>query len=292
MSADILERRYRALLRSYPADYRRERADELLDVLVTDDAGTRRWPELRQAVALIRGGLRVRAGSAANRPTVFLAWQGVQLAALAVLALGVLIATDDLVEGFQFGGFDAPLLVLKDLGPNLILSFAALVALVLGRQRLAIGLIVAAVVVQTALSQYLYLNGLPQWWAPVVALPLVVAGRWRPADVPQLERGNAALVTAGVVALHLVPIGGLQMVDPAQRALAVIAAVLAGAVFLWFATADQRLLIAAAPTFALTTLHELMVGGGSLGQTLPFLAVGVALVICAVVLSRRRAARV
>ncbi|WIM99819.1 hypothetical protein ACTOB_003484 [Actinoplanes oblitus] len=292
MSVDILERRYRALLRSYPADYRRERADELLDVLVTDEAGGRRWPEPRQAIALVRGGLRVRAGSAANRPAVHLLWQGVQLAALAVLALGVLIAADDTVEAFQYGGLDAPIAVLKDLGPNLILSLAALVALVLGRQRIAIGLVVAAIGVPTAVSQYLYLNGMPQWWAPVVATPLVIAGQWRPRDVPLVERGNAVLVTAGVVALHLVPLGGLRMVDPASRALAVAAAVVAAGVFLWFATADQRLLIAAAPTFALTTLHELMVGGDVVGQTLPFLAVGVALVICAVVLTRRRLARV
>ncbi|GGR01500.1 hypothetical protein GCM10010168_17500 [Actinoplanes ianthinogenes] len=292
MSVDILERRYRALLRAYPADYRRERADELLEVLVADETGGRRWPEPRQAIALVRGGLRVRGGSAAERPAAVLVWQGVQLAALAVLALGVLVALDDMEEAFRFGGLDAPLLVLKDLGLNLVLSAAALVALWLRRQRLAIGLAVVAIAGQTAVSQYLYLNGLPQWWAPVVALPLMIAGLWRPGDVPRVDRGNAALVTAGVLALHLVPIDGLHNVDLMSRVLAVAAAVGAATVFLWFATADQRLLIAAAPTFALTTLHEVMVGSESISQTLPFLAVGVVLVICAVVLTRRRQARV
>jgi len=31
MSSDVLEKRYRMLLRAYPADYRRERADELIE---------------------------------------------------------------------------------------------------------------------------------------------------------------------------------------------------------------------------------------------------------------------
>jgi len=83
MSSDVLEKRYRTLLRAYPADYRRERADELIDTLLGDEPTTRRWPTLRQAAALIRGGLRVHSGSTAARPTAVLVWQGIHLGAMA-----------------------------------------------------------------------------------------------------------------------------------------------------------------------------------------------------------------
>jgi len=46
MSSDVLEKRYRTLLRAYPAEYRRERADELIDTLLGDEPTTRRWPTL------------------------------------------------------------------------------------------------------------------------------------------------------------------------------------------------------------------------------------------------------
>ena len=289
MTENILERRYRMLLRAYPAGYRSERADELLEILLADE--TRRWPDPRQAVALIRGGLRVRAGSASARPGPVLIRQGVQLAAMAVLALGVLVGIDDLVEAFRFGGLDSPLLVLRDLGPNLVLVAAALSALFLGRQRLAAGFAVAAIVVQTAASDYLFLNGMPQWWAPVVALPLLLPGLRRPDGVPPLERGNAALMTAGVLALHLISVGELWRVDPVVRVAALIVTVVAGAVFLWVATADQRLLIAAAPTFLLDPLHRLTTGSAVDLQVWPSAAVGVALVGCAAVLAGRQRAR-
>ncbi|RQX29002.1 hypothetical protein DLJ57_22075, partial [Micromonospora chalcea] len=69
MSSDVLEKRYRMLLRAYPADYRRERADELIDTLIGDEPTTRRRPSAREAASLVRGGLRVYGGGAAPRPT-------------------------------------------------------------------------------------------------------------------------------------------------------------------------------------------------------------------------------
>ena len=296
MSHDILERRYRLLLRSYPAGYRRERTDELLDVLLSDAPAARRWPQWREAVALVRGGLRVRAGSTAPRPSAVLFWQGLQLAAVAVLALGVLIALDDLVEAFQYGGLSQPFHVLRELGPNLILMAATLAALLGGRQRMAAGLVAAAIVVPTAASTYLFSNGLPQWWAPVVAAPLVIAGLRRPADVPRLEPGNAVVSTLGVLTLHLVPLGTFQLVNPAARALTAVVALVVAAAFLWFATADQRLLLAAAPTFVPATAHLLAGGSTSVddllrAEALPSLAAGVAMVAGVVLASRRRRAR-
>ncbi|MGH3395421.1 MAG: hypothetical protein ACRDPO_12110, partial [Streptosporangiaceae bacterium] len=57
-----LERGYRRLLLAYPAWYRRERGDEMLDTLLAVAPHGRTWLSLRDASALILGGLRVRAG--------------------------------------------------------------------------------------------------------------------------------------------------------------------------------------------------------------------------------------
>lgn len=257
MSSDVLEKRYRMLLRAYPADYRRERADELIDTLIGDEPTTRRWPTLRQTASLIRGALRVYGGSTAARPTAVLLWQGIHLGAMAVLALGAFIGLDDLVEAFQFGGFSDPLAVLRDQGIHEVMVGAALVALVAGRARTAAVLTVAAAVVPAAFSTYLFSNGLPQWWAPVVAAPLIVVGLWRPADVPPAPRANAVLVTAGMVALHLIPVEGFRNVDMSSRMLAAAMVTGGAAAFLWVAAADQRLLVAVTPTFLLGTLYQL-----------------------------------
>jgi hypothetical protein len=57
-----LERGYRRLLRAYPAWYRRERGEEILDTLLAAAPRGRTWPSVRDCGALILGGLRVRAG--------------------------------------------------------------------------------------------------------------------------------------------------------------------------------------------------------------------------------------
>jgi len=293
MSSDVLEKRYRMLLRAYPADYRRERADELIDTLIGDETTTRRWPSAREAASLVRGGLRVYGGGAAPRPTAVLFWQGIHLGALAVLALGALIGLDDIVEAFQFGGLSDPLTVLRNQGIHEIVLIAALVALIAGRARTAAALAVTAAVVPTVISTYLFSNGLPQWWAPVVAAPLIVLGLRRPADVPPAPRANAVLVTAGVLALHLIPAGGLRMADAGPRIVVAVMVVAGIAAFLWVATADQRLLIAVVPTLLLGTLHQLDNSGltGELlrrPDALPSLVVAVLMAVVAVVSTRQR----
>ncbi|GIJ09743.1 hypothetical protein ACFFMR_02885 [Micromonospora andamanensis] len=293
MSSDVLEKRYRMLLRAYPAGYRRERADELVDTLIGDEPTDRRWPSLREAASLIRGALRVHGGSTAARPTAVLLWQGIHLGAMAVLALGVLIGLDDLVEAFQFGGFSDPLTVLRNQGVHEVMVIAALAALVAGRTRTAAVLAVAAAVVPTVISPYLFLNGLPQWWAPVVATPLILVGLWRPADVPPTPRANAVLVTAGILALHLIPAGGFRRVDMSSQVVAATMVIVGIVAFLWVATADQRLLIAVAPTLLLGTLHQLgndMSTGELLRRpdALPSLAVAVLIAGGAVVSTRLR----
>jgi hypothetical protein len=55
-----LERHCGWLLRAYPGWYRRERAGEMLDTLLEASPPGKRWPSLRDARALIIGGLRIR----------------------------------------------------------------------------------------------------------------------------------------------------------------------------------------------------------------------------------------
>jgi hypothetical protein len=55
-----LERRCRWLLRAYPAWYRRTRGEEMLGTLLEASPPGRRWPSVRDARALVIGGLRVR----------------------------------------------------------------------------------------------------------------------------------------------------------------------------------------------------------------------------------------
>ena len=56
-----LERRCRTLLRAYPRWYRGQRGEEMIATLLEASQPGQRWPSVRDARALIMGGLRVRA---------------------------------------------------------------------------------------------------------------------------------------------------------------------------------------------------------------------------------------
>jgi len=75
-----LERRFRLLLRAYPASYRRERAEEMLGTLLEASPPGRSWPSFRDTRSLIIGGLRVRGPLA---PCLSMLW-----AALGALGAG------------------------------------------------------------------------------------------------------------------------------------------------------------------------------------------------------------
>ena len=63
-----IERQCRRLLRAYPADYRAGRGEEIIDTLMEVHAGRDRLP-LRDRLALVMGGLRVRASENRRLPT-------------------------------------------------------------------------------------------------------------------------------------------------------------------------------------------------------------------------------
>jgi hypothetical protein len=59
-STSPLERRCRLLMRSYPAEYRRERAEEMVGTLLDTTPPGRTWPLPRDVFALVLGGLQAR----------------------------------------------------------------------------------------------------------------------------------------------------------------------------------------------------------------------------------------
>ncbi|MBX7265937.1 hypothetical protein KIF24_07765 [Micromonospora sp. Llam7] len=83
-----LERRYRRLLLAYPADYRRDRGDEIVGTYLDLADGGRRWPSPSDAADLVRGGLRQRLRSAGATDLI----PGVRLAGLLALATATFLA--------------------------------------------------------------------------------------------------------------------------------------------------------------------------------------------------------
>ncbi|GIJ21254.1 hypothetical protein [Micromonospora lutea] len=83
-----LERRYRRLLRAYPTDYRRDRADEIVGTYLELADPRRRWPSPADAADLVRGGLRQRLRAAGVTDLI----PGVRLAALLALTTAAFLA--------------------------------------------------------------------------------------------------------------------------------------------------------------------------------------------------------
>jgi hypothetical protein len=97
-----LERRYRRLLRCYPAQYRAERADEMLDTLLASAAPGQRWPAARESAALLRGGSRARAGVNASQPVAASFRLAAMLACAVYLALLFGSTAARLIESARF----------------------------------------------------------------------------------------------------------------------------------------------------------------------------------------------
>lgn len=83
----VYERRCRVLLKAFPEEYRSERGDEIVGVLLDSSTPGQRWPSPRTAGDLLSAGLRVR-GRLGTRGRVSVAvMEGMRIAAL----IGLLI---------------------------------------------------------------------------------------------------------------------------------------------------------------------------------------------------------
>ncbi|MFI6484148.1 hypothetical protein ACIBH1_39925 [Nonomuraea sp. NPDC050663] len=120
----VLERRYRWLLRCYPRAYRTAHGGELLDLLLDSARPGRRVPEAREVVGLVSGGLQARVHELARGNPW---WDGMHLGVTAIMAAN----TAALLP--YFGSL--PIWV--------VMSLAALLAILRGRTLLALPLVVA-----------------------------------------------------------------------------------------------------------------------------------------------------
>jgi hypothetical protein len=257
MSDDILERRYRSLLRVYPARYRQERGEELLDTLLTSDAG-RRWPTARQVAGLLRGALRVRAGGAGDNPAAVVRWQGLQLTAVAVMAYGAAHAASE-VWPLWAAHEQVPWRLTDTVTAGLMVVTLLLLTLGFARLALAVGSLAVIVPLAATPGSPLDQTGSAVWWSAVLAVPLIAAGLRRPSAVPSLNWTARGLTTTAISAIVLATPTGLVM--PFGRELPT-AVVLGGAALgllalFWFGGADPRLLMAGAGLFGVKALMGL-----------------------------------
>jgi len=81
------ERWCRVLLKSFPADYRAERGEEIVGVLLDGAEPRRRWPSSRTAADLVGAGLRSRARLSTQGRGSVTVIEGLRLAAIAGLCL-------------------------------------------------------------------------------------------------------------------------------------------------------------------------------------------------------------
>lgn len=94
-----LERRYRFLLRAYPASYRRDRGEEIIGTLLQAVPSGRNHPGWRDAWALLLGGLRVHAAQNQRLSTP----ANLRLAAMLTLAIvGAIIATSRVADVVRY----------------------------------------------------------------------------------------------------------------------------------------------------------------------------------------------
>lgn len=90
-----LERRYRWLLQAYPATYRSQHEHEILTTLAEVSRLGQRWPDPREAWALLVSGIRMRALAAGDGSSGGLVLDGVHLGAtllVAANAVAILLA--------------------------------------------------------------------------------------------------------------------------------------------------------------------------------------------------------
>lgn len=191
--SDVLERRYRRLLRFYPALYRRERSDEIVDTLIQASAPDQRRPGVRDTCALITGGLRARAGVDRRDSIAVTARVSVRLGLLLFLAD---VAAYNLVNSYvsiadwvQYRSGQG--LMPSERGSLAVGLLAAVAVLLLWRGHRVTGLVsgaLAAIVGLVNVPGVVHTNfaGLDRYVVPVAVLGLVaVAPRRDEASMPR-----------------------------------------------------------------------------------------------------------
>jgi hypothetical protein len=106
-----LERRYRRLLKCFPARYRREHEQEILSVLMAGAEDGQRWPRLVEAADLLRSATSMRLR---NRWRTSWAWEYRHrrvIVPVRVLSGIWLVALTAILYGYGLGGWWGVLLL-------------------------------------------------------------------------------------------------------------------------------------------------------------------------------------
>ena len=144
--SERLERRYRRLLRAYPASYRDQRSDELVAVLMSAAEPGRRAPSLVEAADLVHSGLRTRVTFARRDLAAPLSTRAIRHAGLVMLVVGTAVAVAVVVgvavlgyavfQPGQLSNQTYPEAVRIGVGVVLGAFPAALIAQLIGRSRI------------------------------------------------------------------------------------------------------------------------------------------------------------
>ncbi|MEU8155222.1 hypothetical protein AB0B94_16285 [Micromonospora sp. NPDC048986] len=215
-----IERRYRWLLRAYPRAYRQYRADEMLETLLATADDERQRLDLREAAALVVGGLRARTGINQIGSRSALGYSALRLSALSLLVYALT---------FWSGGLVSFLLTTLSEGPYNpgswwfvvipVLLTIALFAAALGGYRLA-----CAAAILTVAAQHWTSNGwglsfwissvydlqdamVPQFWAALLA-SLALLRLIRAPRTPVIRPWTWPVLGVAAVALAPSPING------------------------------------------------------------------------------------
>jgi hypothetical protein len=230
-----LERAYRWLLYAYPAWYRRERGDEMLDTLLGAAPHGRTWLSLRDSAALILGGLRVRAGQ--NRRLTTAA--NLRLAVLFGVALWL---SETIASDLGFAALQWLHAVPAGRSGYLVLSGLAILAAA-GAAWLAPRPVV--VVVALAAAAVCAYSSQSPWWllgepAMLVALALLARGKER---MPRSWLWLFGIVIVGQILTFLIEFGPGSPSYLTSQLLNNLPLMLVAAVVLW-AVVDARPAIA------------------------------------------------
>jgi hypothetical protein len=247
-----LERRCRVLLRAYPAEYRRERGEEIITTLMEASPEGRSRLSLRDARSLVAGGLRARA--ALNRR--FTTAVNLRLAVLAGISiyLGAIAAGD--VDDFVVSQIDRGVPTYGPFGwPALVagLLIGVLVVLVwLARRPVVIG---AAALAAAAAASYVGFSSQQIGFVVVelVCLVAVVA-----LTVRAQRRSSAWLWLVGAVVATLFLPGYLQFVTYRWTSIALGLEISFVVIALACVVIDARLLVAVATYLLLLSVPVML----------------------------------
>jgi hypothetical protein len=286
-----LERRARWLLRVYPAAYRRERGDEMIGTLLEATPEGRAWPRLRDARALVIGGLQAHAGQSRQCTTP----ANLRVAVMVGLALYVSVWASDFaarviiqaVHGYGFGGYPAWQLAAW--------SLFSVATVVLAWTAPRISVLTGALAVAAAVAYYLALHAdvvVPAvfqglYLAAVVALGLRGARPsmrwlWLLGVIAAASPVIGLVATAGLFGMPIV----LLMPNVLLLPVAVVAIVVMGI--------DARLILALLTYLVASTalsVSAFTLYGGFAIDWLPYLLVIAVVAAPAIWLLRRQSAR-